>query len=388
MKHERSIRGKALSLSFCFCKLQSVDPTGDLGSLLKEREDAPDPGLALSPRSDGEADRGSTDCAFSKGDPMTEPVAVRLRALASEAARSAHVSASLRRPWAPDGHVFIATTDDGFETCPHPDCLVVRTGGEEPRVDVLDLDAIRKMRDCQHDNRTGGNDYILCHDCGLQWDYRRETADAGLVNYLLAEIARLRAAEQEPDYRRCGYCNVWATKPCGEQCVWSPDGETVTQAAAAAAPRRALPDSEQLTARDAHAHLDAPEQGERSGATGGATRPSSEERELYPLRPDARPGQHATVHDASPRTTREGADTVPGDTSDEAVTRLRTAGAAFLAAVSAMLSDARFQTVFTIAQAHGCPYTGPNLVAEFQAFREALDESAAVPASRGGDPEP
>lgn len=31
---------------------------------------------------------------------------------------------------------------------------------------------LRSIR-CAHENRTGGNDYILCHDCGLMWDYRK-----------------------------------------------------------------------------------------------------------------------------------------------------------------------------------------------------------------------
>jgi hypothetical protein len=26
---------------------------------------------------------------------------------------------------------------------------------------------------CNHDKRTGGNDYILCLDCDFSWDYRR-----------------------------------------------------------------------------------------------------------------------------------------------------------------------------------------------------------------------
>ena len=39
---------------------------------------------------------------------------------------------------------------------------------------------------CQHPNRTGGNDYILCPDCYLVWDYRRETADARLVSDISA----------------------------------------------------------------------------------------------------------------------------------------------------------------------------------------------------------
>jgi hypothetical protein len=29
-------------------------------------------------------------------------------------------------------------------------------------------------RICKHENRAGGNDYVLCLDCGFSWDYRRE----------------------------------------------------------------------------------------------------------------------------------------------------------------------------------------------------------------------
>lgn len=33
---------------------------------------------------------------------------------------------------------------------------------------------------CAHQSATGGNDYHLCNDCGLSWDYRRETAEDAL----------------------------------------------------------------------------------------------------------------------------------------------------------------------------------------------------------------
>jgi DNA repair exonuclease SbcCD nuclease subunit len=38
------------------------------------------------------------------------------------------------------------------------------------RLTAIDL---LKMLRCPHDERTGGNDYLLCHQCGLQWDYRK-----------------------------------------------------------------------------------------------------------------------------------------------------------------------------------------------------------------------
>ena len=47
-------------------------------------------------------------------------------------------------------------------------------------------------------------------------------------NWIADEIDRLRAtppAEGEtigPPLRLCGYCQTWNSKPCGEQCHWSP----------------------------------------------------------------------------------------------------------------------------------------------------------------------
>lgn len=30
-----------------------------------------------------------------------------------------------------------------------------------------------KQITCEHSNRSGGNDYMMCWSCGLEWDYRK-----------------------------------------------------------------------------------------------------------------------------------------------------------------------------------------------------------------------
>lgn len=52
-------------------------------------------------------------------------------------------------------------------------------------------DDLRTRAECGHRNRTGGNDYIACLDCGLNWDYRKETPDEVVKRDLLAENALL-----------------------------------------------------------------------------------------------------------------------------------------------------------------------------------------------------
>lgn len=42
------------------------------------------------------------------------------------------------------------------------------------------LRELTRQAACLHTNREGGNEYHRCHDCGLFWDYRRETADSAL----------------------------------------------------------------------------------------------------------------------------------------------------------------------------------------------------------------
>lgn len=39
---------------------------------------------------------------------------------------------------------------------------------------------------CKHESRTGGNDYLLCNDCHLMWDYRREKPADAIVRMLAA----------------------------------------------------------------------------------------------------------------------------------------------------------------------------------------------------------
>jgi len=66
------------------------------------------------------------------------------------------------------------------------------------RLTVLEL---RRMIACgrkgAHDNRTGGNDYHLCNDCGLMWDYRREHWPDALLNLLFDKLADFQEVEGE-----------------------------------------------------------------------------------------------------------------------------------------------------------------------------------------------
>ncbi len=95
-----------------------------------------------------------------------------------------------------------------------------------------------------HKNTSGGNDYILCHDCGQEWDYRkpgtepltcvptrerelRERAIAALGggDSELVRVAAMRMAaftQDEIDRERIEFCN----SPCGHssQYAYSEDG--------------------------------------------------------------------------------------------------------------------------------------------------------------------
>lgn len=51
---------------------------------------------------------------------------------------------------------------------PHP---ASPAGGREPL--AYEMQRLVKMARCSHEDRAGGNDYILCNTCGLMWDYRR-----------------------------------------------------------------------------------------------------------------------------------------------------------------------------------------------------------------------
>lgn len=61
-------------------------------------------------------------------------------------------------------------------------------------------------------------------------------AASRLTHYRDQEAAALRApavtGADTKDYRRCGYCHTWNTRPCGEQCVWDPNGERFAAAPA------------------------------------------------------------------------------------------------------------------------------------------------------------
>lgn len=64
---------------------------------------------------------------------MTEGAA-RLRELAFEQARAQHhafAAVVAERPGGTDRHRFTGNYDDGFSTCPHPDCVLVREAGDE-----------------------------------------------------------------------------------------------------------------------------------------------------------------------------------------------------------------------------------------------------------------
>ena len=48
---------------------------------------------------------------------------------------------------------------------------------------------------CNHSRRTGGNDYLECLECGLMWDYRKETAEQRLIRDLLAALVQAEQRE-------------------------------------------------------------------------------------------------------------------------------------------------------------------------------------------------
>ena len=65
------------------------------------------------------------------------------------------------------------------------------------RAEVERLRAAAKRVTCQHEGRTGGNDYIYCEDCGLAWDYRRTTASEEGLKQLRAALAPAAAGAEE-----------------------------------------------------------------------------------------------------------------------------------------------------------------------------------------------
>lgn len=55
--------------------------------------------------------------------------------------------------------------------------------------------ALVKQAACEHKDCTGGNDYLLCNNCDLMWDYRREKASAALARAIVAETQRTEPKE-------------------------------------------------------------------------------------------------------------------------------------------------------------------------------------------------
>lgn len=70
--------------------------------------------------------------------------------------------------------------------CDDDDPKPQRSSDPGPR--VATLEEIVAMARCAHENRAGGNDYILCNDCHLMWDYRKESANDGLVNFIKGQV--------------------------------------------------------------------------------------------------------------------------------------------------------------------------------------------------------
>jgi len=54
-----------------------------------------------------------------------------------------------------------------------------------------------KQAACSHENRTGGNDYLLCNDCGLMWDYRREGPQDALKRIAEAALTASPADKEQ-----------------------------------------------------------------------------------------------------------------------------------------------------------------------------------------------
>jgi len=61
------------------------------------------------------------------------------------------------------------------------------------------LRELLKQLRCEHLNRTGGNDYIVCDACGLYFDYRKLTLEAALKQHVSDGIAALVAEQPEEE---------------------------------------------------------------------------------------------------------------------------------------------------------------------------------------------
>ncbi len=58
---------------------------------------------------------------------------------------------------------------------------------------IAEAEALLKQSDCEHIKRAGGNDYLLCDDCGLMWDYRRERPEQrAQIDFYAASHALVR----------------------------------------------------------------------------------------------------------------------------------------------------------------------------------------------------
>lgn len=62
---------------------------------------------------------------------------------------------------------------------------------------ALRLAEIQVMATCSHVSLKGGKDYLLCNNCGLDWDYRSESPERALIRLLLAAISSLQAENTE-----------------------------------------------------------------------------------------------------------------------------------------------------------------------------------------------
>jgi len=53
------------------------------------------------------------------------------------------------------------------------------------------LRELLKQAVCEHKSRTGGNDYLLCNDCDLMWNYCREGPHDALKRQVGAALAAI-----------------------------------------------------------------------------------------------------------------------------------------------------------------------------------------------------
>lgn len=102
------------------------------------------------------------------------------------------------------------------------------------------LSDLIKMARCPHANRSGGNDYIYCADCGLTWDYRRppEAWMATAHAEIIKQLAGVTEGDTDPLVEReaigwtcaCGHPNGLnlATCACCSRAPGGPDNPVTT----------------------------------------------------------------------------------------------------------------------------------------------------------------